>query len=82
MAAKVERAISNLAAGHSLIHVHANNNAGYAIVGAVPIPAVLELSFVRSADYRLRPSTETFPTRLDAACTSARADFQLGTFRF
>ncbi len=80
--ATVERAISNLTMRHSLIHVHANNNRGYAILGAVPVPAVLELSFVRSGDYRLQPSIETFPTRLDAPCTNARADYHLGTFRY
>lgn len=79
---RMERAISNLRKNHSLIHVHANNNAAYSIVGGIPLPAVLELSYVRTADYELTDSVEVFPTQLDAPCSSVKADFSLGRFLF
>ena len=79
---RIERAIANITVAHRLIHVHANNHAGYAIVGGVPIPAVLELTFARAARYKMIESLETFPTPLDMPCSDARADYQLGNFRF
>lgn len=78
----IEESVANLSAGHSLVHVHANNCASYSIVGGIPVPAVLEMTFVRSDIYRLTESKELFPTSLDAPCDLNRADFFLGNFRF
>ena len=78
----IERAIANITAGHRLIHVHANNHAAYSIVGGIPLPAVLELTFVRAAGKELSLSHERFPTPLDAPCKVDSADYQLGQFRF
>ena len=78
----VERAISNLTVYHRLVHVHANNHAAYAIAGGIPIPAVLELTFVHAARYAMRDSDEIFPTSLDVPCHPDRADLWLGSFRF
>jgi hypothetical protein len=80
--ANMQAAIANLTRHHKLVHVHANNNAAYSIVGGVPIPAALELTLVRADRYELSPSTETFPTALDAACFSGRVDYALGAFTF
>jgi hypothetical protein len=79
---RVAKAIENLTANHKVIHAHANNCAAYCIIGGVPVPAVLELTFVRERDYEIVESAETFPTRLDASCTSKHADLQLGHFKF
>jgi hypothetical protein len=54
-----------LAPTHAIIHVHANNGGGAATIGGIAVPDVVEFSFVRRSDYRLRESGETFPTDLD-----------------
>jgi hypothetical protein len=79
---KVMTSIKALTFAHRVIHVHANNNSAYCIVGGVPIPATLELTLVRADSYRLVPSFETFPTKLDRPCWHGRADYALGTFCF
>jgi hypothetical protein len=81
-AINIEKSISNLTSSHSLIHVHANNCASFSIVGGVPLPAVMEMTFVRTCSYTLSTSVEIFPTILDAPCDRGRADFRLGNFRF
>ncbi|CAN2533114.1 hypothetical+protein [Methylocapsa aurea] len=67
---------------HRVVHVHANNNSAYCIVGGVPIPATLEITFARIDSYDLEPSQETFPTDLDSPCFPGRADYSLGKFVF
>lgn len=74
-------AMKRLTENHKLIHVHANNNSAYAIVGGIPIPAVLEVTMIRN-DVKSVPSSETFPTALDRPCWPHRADYLLGTFAF
>ncbi len=76
-------ACERLAETHRVVHVHANNNTAYAIVGGVPIPACLEISFIRMDDgCRMIPSAETFPTDLDMPCFPGRVDYKLGNFVF
>jgi hypothetical protein len=77
-----KRAIPALTRFHKVVHVHANNNSAYAIVGAIPLPAVLELTLVRHDRAKLVRSDEVFPTKLDKPCASHRADYCLGSFRF
>jgi hypothetical protein len=79
---KVLASVEALTMFHRVIHVHGNNNSAYCIVGGVPIPATIELTLVRADAYRLSPSTETFPTKLDRPCWPGRADYSLGTFCF
>ena len=71
-----------LALTHRVVHVHANNNTAYAIVGGVPIPACIEVTFIRMRGRHLEPSVETFPTPLDQPCWPGRADYNLGRFEF
>ena len=78
----IEAAIANLAVSHRLVHVHANNHAAYALVGGIPLPAVLELTFVRIDDKAFSASDETFPTPLDQSCRPGTPDYRLGHFRF
>ena len=80
--ALVARAIGALTADHRVVHVHANNHRPYGIVGGIPLPAVLELTLVRAADFRLVATDEVFPQETDSPCYPGRADFRLGTFRF
>lgn len=44
---KVMRVLKKLNNTHSLIHLHANNWGQYRIINGVPVPDVLELSFLR-----------------------------------
>lgn len=75
-------AARNLSRHHRVVHVHANNNTAFAIVGGVPVPACLELTFARIEDHPLEPSREMFPTPLDMPCFPGRADYQLGRFEY
>ena len=75
-------ALSNLSLTHQVVHVHANNHCGYAILGATPVPSVLEFTFARKTNYQFRTCVTTFPTELDAPCYPLRADYSLGTFAF
>lgn len=79
---KMILAILNLTRDHAVVHVHANNHVGYAVNGGIAIPAVMEFTLVRRTDYELKPSTEIFPTHLDAPCAAGRIDYQLGNFVF
>ena len=52
----------------TLYHVHANNcdgQNGLAIVSGIPVSAMLELSYVRSASVHRLPSQTLYPTALD-----------------
>ncbi len=79
---KMLRTVLALTAHHSVVHVHANNCAAWCITGAVPIPSVLEFTFVRNEGKTFSPFTETFPTRLDMPNYPFRPDYPLGSFKF
>jgi hypothetical protein len=73
-------AFHRLATSHAIIHVHANNCGGVAMIGGIAVPKLVELSFVRRRDYRLRDSDETFPTALDRPNSSEIPDLPLSQF--
>lgn len=75
-------ACRNLSTNHRVVHVHANNNTAYAIVGGVPIPACLEITLSRTQGRSFQLSSETFPTPIDQPCWPGRADYTLGRFEF
>ncbi len=78
----VYEALCNLSVTHRVVHVHANNHCGYAILGATPVPSVLEFTFARKESYEFSTCVTTFPTELDAPCYPYRADYSLGNFAF
>ncbi len=52
----------------TLFHVHANNFDGpdkFHVVGGLPVPCLVELSYVRTALVNRRPSQTLYPTSLD-----------------
>ncbi len=52
----------------TLFHVHANNHDGpfaYVVAGGVPIPVLLELSYIKTDRVRRRASQTLYPTDLD-----------------
>jgi glycosyltransferase involved in cell wall biosynthesis len=82
-----------LNASFTLFHVHANNHAPMVMVGgdslegqhrtgAVPLPAVLELSMIRSATVTPRPSRTIYPTPLDRPNFPGCQDHRLHFFPF
>ncbi len=76
------RAVRNLLLTHRVVHVHGNNFARWAVVGGVPVPRVIELSFARLDHGAFIVSDEVFPTALDMPCHSKEADLYLGRFAF
>jgi hypothetical protein len=78
----VRNAFLNLTASHHVVHVHANNYAGWSVVGGIPVPAVIEVTFVRKDAGIFEVSDEIFPTPIDMPCNVADADLYLGRFDF
>jgi hypothetical protein len=78
----IHRALANLTAAHHVVHVHANNYAGWNVAGGVPVPEVIELTLVRKDEGIFRRSGESFPTRLDMPNDPDAADLCLGRFAF
>jgi len=79
---KMYRAVCNLTAHHSIVHVHGNNYARWAVIGGVPVPDVLEVTLVRSRDKEFKPASGTFPSQFDQPNSPHFADLMLGSFRF
>ena len=78
----VRSSLFNLTVSHRVVHVHANNFAPWAVVGGVPVPSVMEISFARLDHGDFSVSDEVFPTLLDMPCHSKESDFYLGRFAF
>ncbi len=69
-----------LTAGHTPIHLHANNWAGYQIIQGVPVPDVVELTLLRNDRDRFVPSTDPIPGPLDVPNAPGRPDIVLRMF--
>ena len=80
--AKTQRVLGKLFSTHIPYHVHANNWADFQIMEGVPVPDVLEVSYLRRDEHVFTPSTATFPTAFDIPCHPDRPDIMLGNFRF
>ena len=83
--AEVMAAISKLSHTHVPVHAHGNNCRLPVWIGDLVLPDVLEVSWVRRADYegRIVPRTESFPTNDDRPNLAHRPDLFLGwTFSF
>lgn len=78
----VRKAFSNLVASHHVVHIHANNFAGWQVVGGIAVPAVIEVTLVRKDEGKFNISEEMFPTKIDMPCDSTKADLYLGRFEY
>lgn len=78
----VRQALLNITSSHTPIHIHANNYSSFAIIGGIPVPATLEVTFLRKDMANFTPSKKTFPTELDQPCNPDAADLYLGNFVF
>ena len=78
--ARVVKTLEKLAVTHQPIHVHGNCNAMPVWIGDLVLPHVIEVSYVRRADYagKFVPRDEVFPTDLDRSNSDQLPDIYLG----
>jgi hypothetical protein len=69
-----QRVLGRLNLTHAPYHVHANNWGDFKIIANVPVPDVLEVSYLRRDRGMFKPTTECFPTHLDRPCHPDRCD--------
>jgi hypothetical protein len=80
--ARALRVLTKLQGTFAVVHVHANNYGLLRTRGNVAFPDILEVTFANRDCYKLLPSDEIFPTKLDAANRPDLPDIFLGAFRF
>ena len=76
------RVLEKLSNSYAVIHVHANNFAGFSNVSNVVVPNVLEITFANRSIYSFSETDEIFPGPLDRQNDPSRPDMHLGSFRF
>jgi hypothetical protein len=79
---QAHRALSNVREELNVVHVHANAIGGSLLVGGVPFPNVLEVTFASRQHYTFDETNEQFPTALDGANDPRLPDLYLGSFKF
>ena len=76
------RSLRKLNLSYGVVHVHANNFAGFGIIAGVPVANVLEVTWANRSLYDLVDTDEVFPGPLDQPCNSRLPDHYLGSFRY
>ncbi len=79
---QAEKVLRKMRRTHLPVHVHGNNWGCYTLVHGVPVPDVLEVTYLSRAGYTFGTTDETFPTVLDRPCKAGVADHYLGSFQF
>jgi len=74
------RVLHKLSRTHVPVHVHGVNHNRIRWIVGVPVPDVIEVTFVRRHDYQIRMSDEVFPTALDSPNNPTRGDLDLTGF--
>lgn len=67
---------------HTPIHIHANNYCPVNIIYGIPLPQLLEVTFIRNDNYQFEIETDSFPQKLDMPCKKGEYDISLGMFKF
>jgi len=70
-------ALRSIARTHQVVHVHPNNWGAYSVVGGIPVPDVLEITYASRRMYAFDSCKRTFPTSLDYPNNADRADLVL-----
>lgn len=70
--------IEAIARTHFPVHVHANNFGAYSIVGGVPLPDILEVTFARRSSYEFQLSEPSPEEDLDQPNDPGRPEYALG----
>jgi FkbM family methyltransferase len=78
----IARALQKLSNHYAVVHVHANNYAGFSNIANVVVPNVLEITFANRRIYSFTQTDEIFPGPLDEPNDPSRPDMYLGSFRF
>jgi len=80
--AKILSVLKKINQTHQSVHVHANGCSEISWLGEQALPHLLEVTYVRRADYagRFVPNERTFPTKLDRPTFPWLPDVALGTF--
>jgi hypothetical protein len=76
------KALSKLHTHFAPVHLHANNHLGLFVMGGVPVPGVLEVTYVRRDLVTTELSRRTFPTAIDEPNNPSLSEIFLGRFQF
>lgn len=76
------RVLKKLSDYFAVVHIHANNFAGFANVANVMVPNMLEITFANRNVYSFVETNELFPGPLDSPNDPNQPDMYLGTFRY
>jgi hypothetical protein len=76
------RVLKKLSDCHAVVHVHANNFAGFSNIANIMVPNVLEITFANRGVYSFSEADEMFPGPLDSPNDPTHPDMYLGAFRF
>lgn len=79
---RMVRALAKLNSTHTLFHVHANNYRPPEMVHGLPVPHLMELSYVRSDLVQRRSNATIYPTALDRPNSGERVDLPLLFYPF
>ena len=74
--------LEKLHSSFGVVHVHANNFGRLLIIGNVPFPEFLEVTFANRSRYKFVESEESFPTKLDRPNRGGVPDIFIGRFEF
>lgn len=74
--------LSRLSEDYAVVHIHANNYAGWVEIANIMVPCVLEVTFANRSVFQFEETDDLFPTSLDASCDPTHPDMFLGSFRF
>lgn len=78
----IEKIFRLLYQTHAPVHVHGNNYGRFHIINGVPVPDVIELTYVSRDSYVLVPCNELFPGEFDNPNNPELPDLFLGAFQF
>lgn len=76
------KALKNISNLFTPVHVHGNNHYDIKIIGGVPVPQLVEVTYVRSEILKTDKCDRLFPTEIDQPNKPDRPDLYLGSFQF
>lgn len=77
---QVRQCLEILTRQHTAVHIHANNCCGMTLVEGIPVPAVLEATFLRNDRSAFVPANDPMPGPLDFPNMPDRPDLVLNPF--
>ena len=77
---KVNRVINLLTTHHTVVHIHPNNCCGIALVAGIPLPKLIEFTFLRNDRASFYPSHASIPSALDYPNVRSKPEIVLTPF--